>query len=90
MILQFPAPDKQIIKRAELQLCQPQEIVTIQVRGERVLSENRLERKRRRPKKARSKRRQASREKRARKLERTLKLAESGERNAKENKKRHM
>ena len=30
----------------ELKLCQPKEIVIIQVRGERVLSENRLERKR--------------------------------------------
>ena len=30
----------------ELKLCQPQEIVMIQVRGERVLSENGLERKR--------------------------------------------
>ena len=30
----------------ELKLCQPEEIVIIQVRGERVLSENRLERKR--------------------------------------------
>ena len=32
----------------ELKLCQPEEIVIIQVRGERVLSENRLERKRQR------------------------------------------
>ena len=30
----------------ELKLCQPEEIVIIQVRGERVLSGNRLERKR--------------------------------------------
>ena len=30
----------------ELKLCQPEEIVIIQVRGVRVLSENRLERKR--------------------------------------------
>ena len=30
----------------ELKLCQPEDIVIIQVRGERVLSENRLERKR--------------------------------------------
>ena len=30
----------------ELKLCQPEKIVIIQVRGERVLSENRLERKR--------------------------------------------
>ena len=30
----------------ELKLCQPEEIVIIQVRGERVLNENRLERKR--------------------------------------------
>ena len=30
----------------ELKLCRPEEIVLIQVRGERVLSENRLERKR--------------------------------------------
>ena len=29
----------------ELRLCQPEEIVIIQVRGERVLSENKLERK---------------------------------------------
>ena len=43
---------------------------------------------RQKKKKARSKRRKASREKRARKLERTPKLAEYGERNAKENKKR--
>ena len=39
--------------------------------------------------KTRSKRRKAIREKRARKLERTPKQAEYGERNAKENKKRH-
>ena len=32
----------------ELKLCQPEEIVIIQVRGERVLIENRLERKRQR------------------------------------------
>ena len=30
----------------ELKLCQPEEIVIIQVRGERVMSGNRLERKR--------------------------------------------
>ena len=36
---------------AELKLCQPEEIITIQVRGERVLSENRLKRKRQRKRK---------------------------------------
>ena len=36
---------------AELKLCQPEEIITIQVRGERVLSENRLKRKRQRERK---------------------------------------
>ena len=60
----------------------------IQVCGERVLSENRMKRKSR-PKKTRSKIRKASREKLVSKLERTPKYAEYGERNAKENKKRH-
>ena len=55
-----------------LKLCQPEESILIQVRGERVLSENRLERRRQsKKKKARSKRRKASPEKRARKLDRT-------------------
>ena len=58
----------------ELKLCQPEEIVIIQVGGERVFSENRLERKiQSDQRKERSKKRKASREKRARKLERTLK-----------------
>ena len=42
-----------------------------------------------RPNKVRSKRRKAGREKRVRKLEKTPKQAEYGERKVKENKKRH-
>ena len=61
----------------------------IQVCGERVLSENRMKRKRLsdQKKKTRSKRRKGSREKRARKLERTPIWLNYGERNAKENEK---
>ena len=57
--------EKQTIP-AELKLCQLEEIIIIQVRGERVLSESRLERERERererPKRARREMRRASRE----------------------------
>ena len=61
----------------------------IQVCGERVLSKNRMKRKRLsdQKEKTRSKRRKGSREKRAVKLERTPKRLNYGERNAKRNEK---
>ena len=61
----------------------------IQVCGERVLSENRMKRKRLsdKKKKTRSKRRKRSREKRAKMLERTPIRLNYGKRNAKENEK---
>ena len=64
----------------------------IQVCGERVLSENRMKRKRlsdkkKKKKKTRSKRRKRSREKRAKMLERTPIRLNYGKRNAKENEK---
>ena len=62
----------------------------IQVCGERVLSENRLKRKRlsdKKKKKTRSKRRKRSREKPAKMLERTPIRLNYGKRNAKENEK---
>ena len=59
----------------KLKLCQREEIVIIQVCGERVLSENRTKRERlsdqKRKKKTRSKRHKGSQEKCPRKLERT-------------------
>ena len=58
----------------------------IQVRGESVLSENWMKRKRLK-KKTRSKRHKGSRGKRVRMLERTLIRLNHGERNAKENEK---
>ena len=61
----------------------------IQVCGERVLSENRMKRKRLSDqKKTRSRRRKGSREKRARKLERTSLRLNYGERNAKKSEKK--
>ena len=63
----------------------------IQVCGERVLSENRMKRKRlsdkKKKKKTRSKRRKRSREKRAKMLERTPIRLNYGKRNAKEDEK---
>ena len=66
-----------------LKLCQPEEIVIIQVRGERVLSENRLEGKRQ----SDQRKKEVKSVKRVKKnaQERTLKYPEYSERNGKEN-----
>ena len=68
--------------------CQWEEIVIIQVCGERISSEIRMKRKRLSPtKKARSKRRKASGEKPSRKLKRTPKKQNTAKGTRKENKK---
>ena len=68
--------------------CQWEEIVIIQVCGERISSEIRMKRKRLSPtKKARSKRRKASEEKPSRKLKRTPKKQNTAKGTRKENKK---